>query len=229
MRILSKLTLLTIISINAHGQLSEAGFKEAAFGLSILTGYHHVAVTDLNSFLNDNNLKEIKAGYLNLGAGLNYKLNRHFIQFAGDVDINEDTKYNESNVGTSSYSYSVNINYGYEFNLFDQLKLVPYLGASRTIFKTKISDGTQSTLDFQSITTDRNSISVDNDTFSLILGSRFLVPLGDWEFSYCGLDFNYGFKTNSTWTMNEAKVSNAPTINPSGLKIGIILMFMIGH
>jgi len=227
MRIYLIIALLTILSIDARGQFSNHEFNDFAFGLSLSTNYHHVEVTDLNTFLTDNNLKEIKTGYLNLGAGLNFKFNRHYIQFAGDFDVNEVTEYNDNNVGTSSYGYAVNINYGYEFNLFDQLKLVPYLGASRTIFKTKITDKAQSTFDFQSITTDRNSISVNNNTFSINVGSRILMPIGDGDFSYCGLDINYGFNANSSWTIDETEISNGPTINPSGLKVGIVLMFMI--
>lgn len=227
MRSFSIFTLLTIVSLNAAGQFSHDEVNETAFGLSISTSYHHVAVTDLNTFLLDNNLKEVKTGYINLGAGLNFKFNRHFIQFAGDFDINEVTEYNDNNVGTSGHSYAVNFNYGYEFNLFDQLKLIPYLGASRTIFKTKISDKAQSNFDFQSITTNRNAISIDNNTFSINLGSRILMPIGDGDFSYCGLDINYGFKTSSKWTIDEIEISNGPTINPSGLKVGIVLMFMI--
>ena len=227
MRTLFIIALLTILSINVRGQFSHHEFNGFAFGLSLSTNYHHVEVTDLNAFLNDNDLRDIKSGYLNLGAGLNFKFNRHFIQFAGDFDVNEVTEYNDNNVGTSSYGYAVNINYGYEFNLFDQLKLIPYVGASRTIFKTKITDKAQPNFDFQSITTDRNSISVDNNTLSINVGSRILMPIGDGDFSYCGLDVNYGFKANSSWAIDEIDISNAPTINPSGLKIGIVLMFMI--
>lgn len=227
MRIFLILTLTTIVSINAYGQFHHDEPNELAFGLSISTSYHHVAVADLNTFLRHNNLKEVKTGYGNLGAGLNFKYSRHFIQFAGDIDINEVTEYNDSNVGTHSYSYAVNINYGYEFNLFDQLSLIPYLGVSRTIFNTKISDKAQSTFDFSSITTNRNAININNDTFSLNLGSRVLMPIGDGDFSYCGLDINYGFKTKSKWTIDETEITNGPTINPSGLKIGIVLVFMI--
>lgn len=227
MRFLSILTLTTIVSINTYGQFSHDEPTELAFGISIVTSYHHVAVADLNAFLRDNNLREVKTGYLNLGAGLNFKYSRHFIQFAGDVDINEVTEYNENNVGTHSYSYAVNINYGYEFNLFDQLSLIPYIGVSRTIFKTKINDKAQSTFDFSSIATNRNSINIDNDAFSLNLGSRVLIPIGDGDFSYCGLDINYGFKTKSKWTIDETEITAGPTINPSGLKIGIVFVFMI--
>jgi Type IX secretion system membrane protein PorP/SprF len=218
---------LTFMYINTQGQFSHREPNNLSFGLSISTNYHHITVTDLNTFLQNNDLKEIKTGYLNLGAGLNFKYGRHFIQFSGDFDVNETTEYNENDIGTSGYGYAVNINYGYELGLFGEIKLVPYLGISRTIFKTKITDKVQSNVDFQSITTDRNSISIDNDTFSVNPGLRILMPIGDSDFSYCGLDINYGFKTNNKWTIDESKISNGPTINPSGLKIGIILMFMI--
>jgi hypothetical protein len=227
MRSFSIFTLLTIVSLNAVGQFSHDNVKETAFGMSISTSYHHVAITDLNTFLKDNNLKEIKTGYLNLGAGFNFKFNRHFIQLAGDFDVNEVTEYNDNNVGTSGHGYAVNLNYGYEFNLFDQLKLIPYLGTSRTIFNAKISDKAQPNFNLQSITTNRNAISIDNNTFSINLGSRILIPIGDGDFSYCGLDINYGFKTSSKWTIDEIEISNGSTINPSGLKVGIVLMFMI--
>ena len=114
------------MSLNAVGQFSHDEVNETAFGMSISTSYHHVAVTDLNTFLTNNNLKEVKSGYLNLGAGLNFKFNRHSIQCAGDFDTNEVTEYNDNNVGTSGHGYAVNISYGYEFNLFDQVKLIPY-------------------------------------------------------------------------------------------------------
>ena len=228
MKIFAPLVILSGVCINAPAQFSSPEYNELTFGLSISTTYHSVAVTDLNTVLNSNALKKINTSYLNLGAGLNFKVNRHFIQLAGDFDINENTTFNNDSVGTSSYGYSVNINYGYSFNLFDQCILVPYSGISRTIFKTKITDNTQRNFDFQWATTTRNAISVDNNTFSIALGSRFLFPIGDYEFSYCGLDICYGVKTNSEWTTNGAKIPNAPAINPSGLKVGIIIMCMIG-
>lgn len=227
MRFFLILTLATIISTNASGQFSHDEPTELGFGLSLSTAYHHVSVSDLNTFLVDNNLKEVKTGYLNLGAGLNFKYGRHFVQFSGDVDINEVTEYNDNNVGTHSFSHAVNINYGYELYLFEQFSLVPYLGVSRTRFNTKISDKTQSTFDFSSIPTNRNAVGIINDTFSVNLGSRILMPIGDGDFSYCGLDISYGFKTQSKWTIDESEITNGPTINPSGLKIGIVFMFMI--
>jgi len=96
MRIYFTIALLTILSINANGQFLHYEFNDFAFGLSLSTNYHHVEVTDLNTFLDDNNLKEIKTGYLNLGVGLNFKFSKHFIQFAGDFDVNEVTEYNDN-------------------------------------------------------------------------------------------------------------------------------------
>lgn len=227
MRKYSIIILLTFACINVHGQFSHPEPGDLSFGLSISINYHHITVTELNAFLKTNNLREVNTEYLNLGVGLNFKFNRHFIQFAGDFDVNEITKYNENGVGTSSYGYAVNINYGYKLSLLDQLQLIPYLGLSRTIFKTKITDKAQSNFDFQSITTDRNSISINNNVFCINPGLRILIPIGDSDYSYCGFDINYGFKTNSKWIIDDSNISNGPAINPSGVKIGIVLMFMI--
>ena len=183
-------------------------------------------VSELNDYLKGNNLEQVKSGYGNFGAGIDYRFNRHFFEFGGDVDINEKTAYSDDDVGTSSYGYSVNINYGYAL-LYDQFQIVPCLGISRTTFKTKISDKAQSNFEFQMATTDRNAITLDNDTFSVNPGVKIWVPLGDSDFSYMVLDLSYGFKTNSKWTIDEATVDNGPAINPSGMKAGLTFLFMM--
>ncbi|MEJ1237321.1 outer membrane beta-barrel protein [Chryseolinea sp. T2] len=227
MRTLSASTLLIVVSISAHGQFVDKEPAILSFGLSLSVKYHHIDVSKLNDFLRSNDLKDVKSGYGNIGAGINYKFNRHFFEVAGDVDINETTAYNDSDIGTSSYGYSMNINYGYELKLYDQFKIMPYLGISRTTFKTKISDKAGPNFEFQNVTTDRNSISLDNDTFSVNPGAKIWMPLGDGDFSYIVLDVGYGFKTSSKWTIDDATVDNAPEINPSGMKIGVTFLFMM--
>jgi hypothetical protein len=143
------------------------------------------------------------------------------------LDVSDYINYNDSVTYTSAWGYSFIINYGYQITITDQIIIVPYLGFSRTFFNTFFIDNFQSIIDFQNIPLYRNSINFDNNTLSLDIGTRILIPIGDCPQSYCGIDASFGNSLKSQWEANKVNLNNRPKINPSGLKIGLIIIFMM--